>query len=59
MIVEQVSCNGTERRLRDCAIRDDPDGHCSHYEDAGVQCCKFMCCDFTLIADMHECITAN
>ena len=43
MIVEDVRCNGTERRLRDCSIRDVPDGQCNHNEDAGVRChgCKF------------------
>lgn len=43
MIVERLRCNGTERRLRDCAIRDDADGLCRHYEDAGVQCCSCEC----------------
>ena len=40
LIVEQVRCNGTERRLTDCTIRDSNDGECSHNEDAGVRCCK-------------------
>ena len=37
-IVEQIRCNGTERRLADCTIRDAPDGDCNHNEDAGVRC---------------------
>ena len=41
MIVEDVRCNGTERRLIDCSIRDVPDGQCSRNEDAGVRCCEF------------------
>ena len=40
MIVESIRCNGTERRLKDCFIRDIPDGECNHNEDAGVRCCK-------------------
>ena len=42
MIVEDIRCNGTERRLIDCSIGDFPDGQCSHNEDAGVRCCKLM-----------------
>ena len=41
MIVEQIRCNGTERRMADCAIRDVPDGECNHNEDAGVRCGKY------------------
>ena len=40
MIVEQIRCNGAERRLTDCTVRDEGDGECSHNEDAGVICCK-------------------
>ena len=40
MIVEQVRCNGTERQIADCTVRDVPDGECNHNEDAGVRCCK-------------------
>ena len=40
MIVEQVRCNGTERQLAGCTIRDAPDGECNHDEDAGVRCRK-------------------
>ena len=42
MIVEHVRCNGTERRLSECTIRDSIDGQCSHSEDAGVRCCKLI-----------------
>ena len=41
MIVEDIRCNGTERGLIDCSIRDVSDGQCNHNQDAGVQCCKF------------------
>ena len=41
MIVEQVRCSGTERRLEDCVIRDITDGECNHNEDAAVRCCKY------------------
>ena len=37
-IVEQVRCNGTEKRLADCTITDVADGECDHREDAGVVC---------------------
>ena len=40
MIVEQVRCSGTERRLADCTIRDVADGECNHREDAGIRCRK-------------------
>ena len=40
LIIESVSCSGTERNLTACQLRDDPDGYCSHGEDAGVQCCE-------------------
>ena len=40
MIVEQVRCNGTERQLASCTIRDNADRECDHREDAGVRCCK-------------------
>ena len=40
MIVEQISCCGTERQLVNCTIRDVPDGECNHNEDAGVRCGK-------------------
>ena len=40
MIVEQVRCNGTERQLAGCTIRDVSDGECNHNEDAGVRCRK-------------------
>ena len=39
MIVEQIRCNGTERRLADCIIRDVPDGD---NEDAGVRCREYI-----------------
>ena len=39
-IVEQVRCNGTERGVAECTMRDVPDGECNHNEDAGVRCCK-------------------
>ena len=42
MIVEHVRCNGTERQLSECTIRDSTDGQCSHSEDAGVRCCKLI-----------------
>ena len=41
MIVEQVRCNGTERHLADCNIRDVADGECDHREDAGIRCRKW------------------
>ena len=40
MIVEEIRCNGAERRLVNCSIRDQRDGECSHNEDAGVICGK-------------------
>ena len=40
MIVEQIRCSGTERRLANCTIRDVTDGECDHNEYAGVRCCK-------------------
>ena len=42
MIVEHVRCNGTERQLSECTIRDSHDGQlqCSHSQDAGVRCCE-------------------
>ena len=42
MIVEHVRCNGRERQLSECTIRDSTDGQCSHSEDAGVRCCKLI-----------------
>ena len=42
MIVEHVRCNGTERQLSECTIRDSHDGQCSHSQDAGVRCCKLL-----------------
>ena len=42
MIVEHVRCNGTERQLSECTIRDSTDGQCSHSQDAGVRCCKLI-----------------
>ena len=49
MIVEQVRCNGAERRLTDCTIRDSNDGECSHNEDAGVRCCELHMNHFAAI----------
>ena len=45
MIVEQIRCSGTERRLANCTIRDVTDGECDHNEDAGARCGK--CHDVT------------
>ena len=39
--MEQIRCNGTERGVAECTIRDVPDGECNHNEDAGVRCCKY------------------
>ena len=39
MIVENIRCNGTERQIVDCNVRDVTDGECNHNEDAGVRCC--------------------
>ena len=40
--MEQVRCNGTERGVAECTMRDVPDaiGECNHNEDAGVRCRK-------------------
>ena len=43
VIVEHVRCNGTERQLSECTIRDSHDGQCSHSQDAGVRCCELLC----------------
>ena len=54
MIVEHIRCNGTERRLTDCSIRDVPDGQCNHNEDAGVRCCKFIISYSVAMICMHH-----
>ena len=36
--VEFVECDGTEKRLVDCTIRDGPNSQCTH---SGVQCRKY------------------
>ena len=47
MIVEHVRCNGTERQLSKCTIRDSHDGQCGHSHDAGVRCGKIVMHDFS------------
>ena len=37
IVLDDVSCTGSEERLVDCSANDDTDG-CTHSEDAGVQC---------------------
>ena len=48
MIVEDVRCNGTEREMSGCSIRDVPDGQCDHNEDVGVRCCKYLIMPFSV-----------
>ena len=37
ILLDQVSCNGSEGRLLDCPNRD-LGYYCNHNQDAGVQC---------------------
>ena len=37
ILLDDVSCSGTESRLIDCSY-DSTTSDCSHSEDAGVQC---------------------
>ena len=52
MIVEQIRCSGTERRLAYCTTRDVTDRECDHSEDAGVICCKYKCLSITCMSKL-------
>ena len=40
IFVDDLACNGTERRLQEC--RFSSEHNCNHSEDAGVQCeCEY------------------
>ena len=36
--MDNVGCNGTEKRIQDCAQNGLSNHNCAHYEDAGVSC---------------------
>ena len=47
--LDDVQCNGTERRILDCNRRALGTHNCGHYEDAGVSCTTGKCSIVTCI----------